>query len=434
MSRLQLLLVILSWVPAITLWAAFPRRRWAAWTGAAVCVVLWLGGYVAAGAQGQGVWTAVGTWATAACLYAAFVVTRNSGDLEAMELRGSRRGRLRDDLSRKVSESKARIHKIETEQREMLAIYSMLKGLSEALTWEDMRPKLDMAVRQYLGVEVFALFVVEPGSEDKLRSLVRRKTAGSPGNSWETLHRLLQERGLNLRVPHVLEKPEHAIALPIFEEQKMVGYFYTRIPKGRDAAQLTEKVETFVGELTFAFRRVNLFQEVEKVSQIDGLTGVHRRGVLDEKLEQEVVRAQTFKTSFCLMILDIDHFKSLNDRYGHPFGDHVLRRVGALLRGSVYETDFVARYGGEEFAILLPRADSEGVLRKAEAVRRAIEGEVFELAMQRVRVTASVGVAHYPRDGETAEAVVRQADQALYFAKEHGRNKVVDIENVRGQL
>jgi diguanylate cyclase (GGDEF)-like protein len=246
------------------------------------------------------------------------------------------------------------------------------------------------------------------------------------------LERFLQERKLPLRVPHVIEVPEKAISVPIFEKENLIGYFFVQAPKNADPAALLSKAENFVDEISFAFKRVLLFQEVERHSQTDGLTGLYRRGALDERMREEVVRARTFKTGFCFMLLDIDRFKSLNDKYGHPFGDEVLGRVGRVLRDSFYDTDFVARYGGEEFAVLMPRAQEAGVRRKAEAVRRAVESEVFEMAMQRIRVTISIGIAYFPRDGESAESVLRQADQALYYAKENGRNQAVDISDVRG--
>jgi len=132
------------------------------------------------------------------------------------------------------------------------------------------------------------------------------------------------------------------------------------------------------------------------------------------------------------MLLDIDHFKHLNDTYGHIFGDVVLKRLGEILKSSVYETDFVARYGGEEFAILLPRAEPEGVRRKAEAIRDRVASETFTQAMETVRITVSIGIAHYPRDGAGPEEIVRMADQALYAAKLRGRNRVVDIGEMRG--
>ena len=215
------------------------------------------------------------------------------------------------------------------------------------------------------------------------------------------------------------------MAVPIFESDKLIGYFYARIPKDADAEAMLTRAQTFVEEISFAFRASSCSRRWR--SSRWWTARAFRRRVLDERLAEEVVRAQTFKTSFCLMLLDIDKFKTLNDTYGHQFGDEVLRRVGEILRGSVYETDFVARYGGEEFAILLPRAEPAGVLRKAEALRKAIESAAFDLAMQRVKVTIALGIAHYPRDGQTADAIVRQADRALYHAKDTGRNRAVDV-------
>ena len=221
------------------------------------------------------------------------------------------------------------------------------------------------------------------------------------------------------------------MALPVFEEQKLMGYFYARVPQGADSEALLSKAQTFVEEIAFAFRRIQLFQEVERLSQIDGLTGVYRRGTFDERLSDEVTRAKTFKTTFGLMLLDIDHFKSLNDRYGHPFGDQVLKRMGELLNASVYETDFVARYGGEEFVVLLPRADPEGALRKAEIIRRAVEAEKFPLAFETIHVTVSIGIAHFPRDAGGPEELVSRADSAMYQAKSQGRNRVVACPDLR---
>ncbi|MCK5584216.1 MAG: GGDEF domain-containing protein, partial [Elusimicrobiales bacterium] len=123
-------------------------------------------------------------------------------------------------------------------------------------------------------------------------------------------------------------------------------------------------------------------------------------------------------------------FKNLNDKYGHQFGDFVLKRIGDILKSSVYETDFIGRYGGEEFGIVLPRADFEGVLRKAESIRAAIEKEVFQQGLESVRITVSIGIAHFPRDGFSSKDVIRKADKALYSAKDSGRNTVVDAASI----
>ncbi|HAH08459.1 MAG TPA: hypothetical protein DCM05_18360 [Elusimicrobia bacterium] len=421
----------LSLLPAASLWGAWPRRRGAAWGAAAIALGLWLFGWTRV-AQGQSlVWLVAGAWSLSACFYAAYLVNRNAGEYERIRgMQDSRQAREKE-LTGQVALSKTRSKEIETEQREVLILYGVVKGVSESMSWDDLRPKLEVAFQQYLRVEEFVLYIVEARAQDALKTLLRRRLGSGVGASWDSLQRYLQERKLPMTVPHVLQSPERAVALPVFDGQHLLGYFYARVPEGFDPEALLAKAQGFIDEISFAFRRIRLFHEVEELSQTDGLTGVYRRGMLDERLREEVVRAKTFRTSFCLMLLDIDHFKQLNDSYGHPFGDQVLRRIGEILRGSVYETDFVARYGGEEFAILLPRADPAGVLRKAETLRKGVEDEVFELATQQVRTTISIGIAHFPRDGNGAEEVVRQADQALYRAKETGRNKVVDIAEVR---
>lgn len=427
----HLLIGILSLFPAAALWASWPRRRWAGWAAAGGCLALWLAGF-AGPARGEALlWAVAGPCSLLACFYAAYVVGRNADEYDRLQGIRTRKAGRREELAGKVEAVKSRIREVETEQREVLALYGMAKGLSEALTWEDMRPKLEIAAEQYLQVKSFAFYVAGPGGEDSLAAIVRKRLGTSVGASWAALRRHLQERNLPMRVPHILEAPDPAVLLPIFESQKLLGYFFAVIPGGKEPQSLMSKAQTFVDEITFAFRRIKLFQEVEQLSRVDGLTGLYRRRVLDEKLAEEVIRAQTFKTTFCLMLLDIDHFKSLNDKYGHQFGDEVLGSLGETLKGSVYDTDFVARYGGEEFAVVLPRAQPEGVLRKAEALRAAIERKVFTLAMDRVRVTVSIGIAHFPRDAQNAEGLLRRADQALYLAKERGRNRVIDIAEVR---
>lgn len=194
----------------------------------------------------------------------------------------------------------------------------------------------------------------------------------------------------------------------------------------RGGTQNAESAGRFASEISFALKRVILFRKVEWLSLTDGLTGLWRRSALDEKIREELRRAAAFKTTMGFMIADIDHFKHLNDTYGHQFGDAVLRRVAQLLKEGVYETDFVGRYGGEEFGIVLPRADSAGVLRKAETIRARIEAEVFSQGLEKVRLTVSIGIAHFPRDGRAPEEIVGRADAALYAAKEGGRNRVLD--------
>jgi diguanylate cyclase (GGDEF)-like protein len=387
--------------------AALSGRPEAALTAAAVS------GALAAGSPWASAWSALAcglVW-----LAQRRMATRAAVATEA--LAGTRKQR--GDASHELSQAKALGNLAERENKETLVLYGMIKGLAESLTWEDVKPKLDAAVVQYFGMSEFTLFVraIEGESFQYL--------TGRGGKTWAVVERALQEQGLESGEAHLLHRPEAAVALPIRDGGEVLGYFYGKLPASADGQHVLAKASTFAAELAFAFRRVRLYQEMERLSQIDGLTGVHRRGAFDERIREEVVRAKTFRTTFGLMILDIDHFKRLNDRYGHPFGDQVLKRVGELLNGAVYETDFVARYGGEEFVIVLPRAEPEGALRKAEAIRRLIEAERFSLAFETIRVTVSIGLAHFPRDAGSPEELVARADSMLYRAKSQGRNQVV---------
>jgi diguanylate cyclase (GGDEF)-like protein len=338
----------------------------------------------------------------------------------------------RERMAEELRGLKARGHNAELAHREATALYGLVKSLSEAMSWEEARPRVEGALEQYFGPRVeYALYVAGLRGEGEIRPLTVRGLRASPGASWATLERLFQEQGANAGVARAFEKPERSVGVPIREGQELLGYLYTRIPEGAAADAWLAKTQSFVSELGVAFRRVKLFQEVERLSEIDGLTGVRRRGAFDKKISEELVRAKTFKTTFALMILDIDHFKSLNDGHGHPFGDQVLKRLGAVLNALVYDTDFVARYGGEEFAIVLPRAEPAGALRKAEAIRAAIEAEIFSVGFEELRVTVSIGISHFPRDASTPEEMVARADSAMYAAKAGGRNRVVDSDALR---
>jgi len=421
-------------VPAAALWLSYPRRAQAA--AAALAGALALGGALVALAPASARFDAI-LAAAGACLstvLAWLLCRRREAEHAAAfarleEIRAQRR-RVGEELAL----LRERGLSAEREHRETMAVYGMVKSLAEALSWDDARPRIEAAIEQYFGNGAeYALYVSGLKGEGEVRPLTLRGLRGSPGSTWPTLGRFLQEQGAVATAPRIFERPERAVGMPIREGAEMLGYLYARVPDGASPQSWLAKTQAFASELIVAFKRVKLFQEMERLSEIDGLTGVRRRGAFDRRLSEEAVRAKTFKTSFGLMLLDIDHFKSLNDKYGHPFGDQVLKRIGAVLGSTVYDTDFVARYGGEEFVVLLPRAEPEGARRKAEAIRAAIEAEVFSVGFENVRATVSIGLAYFPRDAATPEELVAQADGAMYAAKSGGRNRVVDCEVLRSR-
>jgi diguanylate cyclase (GGDEF)-like protein len=121
---------------------------------------------------------------------------------------------------------------------------------------------------------------------------------------------------------------------------------------------------------------------------------------------------------------DLDHFKAVNDKYGHLAGDEVLRTFGALLTSNARVSDIICRYGGEEFLLVLPGMTKEGARRRAEHVRQAMGAAIVSHGHRRIQVTTSLGVAAYPADGRTTEELIAAADGALYAAKAQGRNRV----------
>ena len=160
---------------------------------------------------------------------------------------------------------------------------------------------------------------------------------------------------------------------------------------------------------------------LNELSLTDALTGVPNRRSFQDRLVDEFRRAQRYDDPLALVLLDLDHFKMINDTFGHPEGDVVLKEVAGRLRHCVRETDFIARYGGEEFALLLPKTMLGGALTVAERVR----SDLASLDFHARQVTASLGISIFPNHAITsADALVRTADDALYTAKREGRNKV----------
>ncbi len=174
---------------------------------------------------------------------------------------------------------------------------------------------------------------------------------------------------------------------------------------------------------------VNSMQiELQEQAQRDGLTGLYNRRYMDATLARELSRCEREAKPASLLMVDIDHFKLVNDRYGHAAGDAVLKNMAALLAAQVRTADIVCRFGGEEFLVLLPGLAPELAMHKAEQLRAEFAALRTQVDGQAIAATLSVGVAAFPRDAKLATELLRVTDQALYRAKHQGRNQVAGAE------
>jgi diguanylate cyclase (GGDEF)-like protein/PAS domain S-box-containing protein len=180
-----------------------------------------------------------------------------------------------------------------------------------------------------------------------------------------------------------------------------------------------------ISERRRAEAKVMALQDLLREQSIrDGLTGLYNRRYLDETMERELILAQRHAHPISVVMGDLDHFKTVNDRYGHLAGDEVLRAFSEIMKRLSRRSDIYCRYGGEEFLLVLPGMSKEKACERAEQLRSQIEVTPVMFGTDAIRVTASFGVASFPQDGGTRDELIAAADCALYAAKEAGRNQV----------
>lgn len=312
---------------------------------------------------------------------------------------------------------------------------------------EDLSKILDLVVESAMrisGTPTGSLALYNPEKKEfKLASSVgfSPKFANLP--PWKMRHGGLTDRILNAERALVVsditnelayvnkiildEGIKSLVAVPLKLENKVVGILYVddfvpREYKVREIAALT----LLANQATIALLKAQTFKQVMELAITDGLTAVFNHRYFQERLTQEVKRAKRYRHPLSMIMIDIDHFKSYNDFYGHPKGDVILRAIADSVREVVRETDIVARYGGEEFAVILPETGKKEALAVARKIRTAIERESFygEEILPQGQFTVSCGVATFPEDSQTRHDLIDRADKALYLAKETGRNKV----------
>lgn len=188
-----------------------------------------------------------------------------------------------------------------------------------------------------------------------------------------------------------------------------------------------EEGEYFLPHLRLGTKKIMLFSELKQKARIDGLTGLFLKRYFIEKLYLEIERAKRYNTDFYLIMLDIDHFKKINDSYGHLIGDNILKITAQTILSCVRHGDIVARYGGEEFIILMPNISKDDVVKISENIRKSIKNTSFKSDKKSLNITVSIGISKYYKD-KNIDSLIANTDNALYQAKNSGRDKIVLYE------
>ena len=189
------------------------------------------------------------------------------------------------------------------------------------------------------------------------------------------------------------------------------------------ASPRREMLDLVAQQVAIKLDLAQAYEQIREMATTDGLTGLKNHRTFQQAFDLMLSRAQRRRGPLCVILTDIDHFKRLNDTYGHPFGDQVLREVARVLEHAVRQVDQAARYGGEEFAVLVEDSDAEGGINLAERIREDVAALNVAHDSGPVSVTLSLGVAAFPGDGRTKQELIERADSALYHAKESGRNR-----------
>jgi diguanylate cyclase (GGDEF)-like protein len=235
-------------------------------------------------------------------------------------------------------------------------------------------------------------------------------------------------------------RPDEVLWIPLYSEDRLLGCLSVEEPHNGKSPTLEtiRSLEIFANQAVTAIESARSYDEAREQSIRDSLTGAYNHRHFQEVLQRELGRAERLGRPLTVLMLDIDDFKSINDRFGHPVGDAILQGIVAEIRNEVRgDMDLLARYGGDEFAVVLPETPPSEAVLVAERVRRRVDERLFRMpdSGQMLRATVSIGVATYPDDAGEKADLVEKADAALYRAKRGGKNAVVTTaEPGPGQL
>ena len=225
---------------------------------------------------------------------------------------------------------------------------------------------------------------------------------------------------------------ESLVVLPLIVQDSAIGSFVLASRRrGCYSKKIREMLGVISNQVAVSIENAKMYKKMEEMATTDGLTELPNHRTFQARLSEMLHRAERHGKPVSMILTDIDKFKSVNDTYGHPIGDAVLKCISAVLADQIRKVDLAARYGGEEFAIVLEETDGQGARLFCERVRQEIASHVMSSDKGSFRVTLSLGIATYPDSGQEKQILIERADQALYAAKEGGRNRTVHYSDLQ---
>ncbi|MDJ0766133.1 MAG: sensor domain-containing diguanylate cyclase [Myxococcota bacterium] len=334
------------------------------------------------------------------------------------------------------------LQKSKSEQEKLLFASAQL---ARVLTEKDVVNAALSAALQIASYDIAAVALIDSDGHQIVRKAVGRRAEEIEGlrlNATSTLaaaaiknRHYLPYRGeldpkqqivFSKKTQRIFAKMTSAMVLPLVAGNEPLG---TLTLASMTPSVYNEEVRTtlqvMTNQLATALQNARMVRRLEELATTDGLTGLSNHRVFQEELEKKLASATRFNKELSVILCDLDKFKSVNDTYGHPVGDFVLRALGDTLRKNVVrDTDLPARYGGEEFVVLCEGTSTEGAVKLAERIRIDLENRVFRTEQGNLQVTISMGVATFPIHALRREVLIERADAALYAAKQGGRNQV----------
>jgi len=341
--------------------------------------------------------------------------------------------------------------KLSSEREDFAAYYDLSKKLAASLNLEGIFSILLDSTKDVAPFDVAALVVIDETTKRltvKAARGIELDFADAELNPVNSLIGWTIEQKRTLYIPDVramqhkdrtfvlsekiqVKGVNSVLIIPLFVKNELTGVlFFGSYAKDAFDTYHQRLMEILANQAAVAVSNAQLFNKLEKMAILDGLTGLYNHRYFQEQLARELARSERTGATCALVLLDIDHFKRINDTYGHPTGDTVLKYISSIIKSSIRQIDIAARYGGEEFAIILPESDISGASSFAERLREEIESSHAQTDFGPIQLTISLGVSEYPEFGKSRAEIIDTADKSLYHAKRLGRNRTVCAKDI----